>query len=71
LDEKNIFYINFLHHGQKISKLAGKEFLKKLLESDKKIIGHNLKYDLEIIENFLSSISEKEVKEKKTQTSLF
>jgi DNA polymerase I len=71
LDEDHIFYINFLHHGQKVSKREGKEFLKKLLESDKKIIGHNLKYDLEIIENFLSFVSEKEVKEKKTQTSLF
>lgn len=52
LDEENLFYINAFHKWQKVSYKALKEFLEKLLASDKMIIGHNLKYDLEIIQYF-------------------
>jgi hypothetical protein len=43
------------------------------LESDIIIIGHNLKYDLEIIERFLDADKNinKEEKKYKKQTSLF
>ncbi len=53
LDDKNIFYINRLHNWPKVSDKKLKDFLNNLFDSDNLIIGHNLKYDLEIIENFL------------------
>lgn len=55
LDDENIFYINVLHDGEKVPKESVKEFLKYLFSLDVEIIGHNIKYDLEIIENFLNS----------------
>lgn len=54
LDDENIFYINRLHKWEKVSDLALKSFLKKIFSLDILIIWHNLKYDLEIIENFLN-----------------
>ncbi len=75
LDEKNIFYINRLHHWQKVSDFKLKEFLNKLLNLDILIIWHNIKYDLEIIELFLNQgkqINQSLFDESKiTQTSLF
>ena len=55
LDEKNIFYINRLHKWPRVSDLELKEFFKNLFELDILIIWHNLKYDLEVIENFLKN----------------
>ncbi|RKW21475.1 hypothetical protein D8B46_07450 [Candidatus Gracilibacteria bacterium] len=55
LDEKNIFYINRLHKGPRVSDLELKKFFKNLFELNILIIGHNLKYDLEVIENFLKN----------------
>ena len=55
LDEKNIFYINRLHKWPRVSDLELKKFLKNLFELDILIIWHNLKYDLEVIENFLKN----------------
>ncbi|NUJ97892.1 hypothetical protein HGA92_03855 [Candidatus Gracilibacteria bacterium] len=73
LDESHIYYINFLHSGPSISREKGKQFLRNILESDTIIIGHNLKYDLEIIENFLDTDKNinKEEKNYKKQASLF
>ncbi|MFA5916771.1 MAG: 5'-3' exonuclease H3TH domain-containing protein [Candidatus Gracilibacteria bacterium] len=53
LDEKNIYYINVGHNGPKVDKSKLRDFLNYLLNSDITIIGHNIKYDLEIIELFL------------------
>lgn len=53
LDEKNIFYINVAHNWPKVDKSKLRDFLNYLLNSDITIIGHNIKYDLEIIELFL------------------
>ena len=53
LDEDNIYYINRLHSGPCISDDILKIFLENILNSDIKIIGHNLKYDLEILTLFL------------------
>ena len=55
LDEKNIFYINRLHKWPRVSYLELKKFFKNLFELDILIIWHNLKYDLEVIENFLKN----------------
>lgn len=64
LDENSIFYINFLHNWPQISYEIWKEFIVRLLESDTKIIGHNLKYDIQILENFLAKNQEEEGKNK-------
>lgn len=50
LDDQNIFYINVLHEGEKISYEESRDFLKYLFSLDIEIVGHNLKYDLEIVE---------------------
>lgn len=55
LDEKNIFYINYWHNWDKVSYENLKEFIDFLFSIDIEIIWHNLKYDLEIIENFLKN----------------
>lgn len=55
LDENHIYYVNRLHAGPKVSDENLKIFLKKIFESNLLIIGHNLKYDLQILENFLIS----------------
>jgi len=55
LDEKNIYYINRMHRGPQVSDESLKTFLRNLLDSEKTLIAHNLKYDLEIIETFLKS----------------
>lgn len=55
LDLENIYYINFWHNWNKVSYQNLKDFLNTLYIIDIEIIWHNLKYDLEIIENFLSS----------------
>lgn len=55
LDDKNIFYINRLHEWDKINDYDLKEFINKLLDSDKTLVAHNLKYDLEILEMFLAN----------------
>lgn len=53
LDNENIFYINHMHEGEKVSTDSLKDFINKLFSMDIEIIGHNIKYDLEIINNFL------------------
>lgn len=55
LDDSNLYYINRMHDWDKVSDDVLKTFLNKLLNSDMTIIGHNLKYDLEIIELFLKN----------------
>jgi DNA polymerase-1 len=57
LDDKRIYYINRLHSWNRVSDEALKEFLEKILSSSLLIIGHNLKYDLEVLEMFLNSPS--------------
>ncbi len=64
LDEKNIYYINLLHNWPKVKDEDLKLFLKKLLSSNRLIIWHNLKYDLEIIELFLKWYNEKKDNQK-------
>jgi DNA polymerase-1 len=55
LDDKNIFYINRMHRWPSVDDILLKNFLKNVLAMDITIIGHNIKYDLQIIELFLDS----------------
>ncbi len=73
LDENNIYYINASHRGPQISKQELQWFLSNLLASKKTIIGHNLKYDLQVIEVCLKNLNSwKEKPSKNTaQESLF
>ena len=57
LDDNNIYYINSMHEWPSVTKSKLREFLKNLLSSDKTIVWHNLKYDLEVINVFLSEQS--------------
>ncbi len=68
LDDENIFYINALHSGKKVEISDLKNFLKNVFNLDILIVWHNLKYDLEIIENFLNR---EEEKNEDLQISLF
>jgi DNA polymerase-1 len=58
LDDKNIFYINRMHHWPQIEDSELKSFLISILDSDALVIWHNIKYDLEIIELFLENKSQ-------------
>lgn len=69
LDDNNLYYINRMHDWDKVSDDILKKFLNKLLDSDKTIIGHNLKYDLEIIDLFLQD-NYKKYSQNDWQTSL-
>ncbi len=53
LDKDNIFYINVLHNWPKVSVLKLVKFFKFILNWNFKIIWHNIKYDLEIVELFI------------------
>lgn len=53
LDENHIYYINVWHNWPKVSSHLLKEFFKFILNSNLKIIWHNIKYDLEVIELFM------------------
>lgn len=71
LNNDNIYYINRLHSWEKVSDEKLKEFLNNLFKLDILIIGHNIKYDLEIIELFLKSenkVSEDSLKTLKKNT---
>ena len=56
LDDKNIYYINVLHNWENVTKKDLISFLENIFNSDKLIVGHNLKYDLEIIKYFKKSL---------------
>lgn len=43
-----------MHSWARVSDGGLKKFLNNLFLSDSLVIGHNLKYDLEVVENFLS-----------------
>lgn len=60
LDEENVFYINHLHFWEQAESSDLKEFLNDIFALDIEIVGHNLKYDLEIINLFLSDLDAKE-----------
>lgn len=52
---EEIFYINLWHGGAKVEIPQMKGFLRNILEWDFIIIGHNLKYDLQVVQVFLDS----------------
>lgn len=51
--ENELYYINHLHEWEKVSREDLQDFLKNLFDLDILIVGHNIKYDLEVIELFL------------------
>ena len=53
--EDELYYVNHLHEWEKISREDVQNFLKNVLELDILIIGHNIKYDLEVIDIFLQN----------------
>lgn len=71
LDENTIFYMNHLHDGKKVSSEALQTFLKNILALDILLIGHNIKYDLEVIHLFLQKLPQKNQESSVWQTSLF
>jgi DNA polymerase I-like protein with 3'-5' exonuclease and polymerase domains len=75
LDDEHIYYINLQHRGPQVSRKWLKTFLQNLLSSDKTIIGHNLKYDLEVIDTFFKkdshSSTEKQESWNTSQGTLF
>ncbi|MDD4151420.1 MAG: 5'-3' exonuclease H3TH domain-containing protein [Candidatus Gracilibacteria bacterium] len=72
LDDKNIYYINHAHTGPQINFLDLKEFLDDVFAMDITIVGHNIKYDLEVIESYFKSNGRSEIKKEIiSQTSLF
>lgn len=71
LDDKNIYYINVEHKWPKVNKNDLKIFLKELLNSDITIIGHNIKYDLEIIELFINNTENENIWQSKVDNSFW
>jgi len=59
LDDDKIYYINRLHKWPSVDDNILQAFVSRVLTSDFIIIGHNLKYDLEILESFLQNDSQK------------
>jgi DNA polymerase-1 len=57
LDEANIYYINLLHRWACVEYNHVQEFILNLFKQDIEIVWHNLKYDLQVIERFLSKDS--------------
>ena len=54
LDDNRIYYINRLHSWNHVTDLSLKWFLNSIFAMDVLIVWHNLKYDLQIIDMFLS-----------------
>ncbi len=54
LDEQHIFYVNHQHNWEKVRMWDLQIFLKNILNSHVTIIWHNLKYDLQVIQSFIS-----------------
>lgn len=72
LDDENIYYINHSHIWPQVSFLDLKEFIESIFNMDITIVGHNIKYDLEVIKSYFMQDSENiEKKEIVSQTSLF
>lgn len=66
------YYINHLHNDEQVSKNALIIFFNNLLNSEKTIIWHNLKYDLEMIYSFCENKNtNNETLEKIKQITLF
>lgn len=53
IDDEKIYYINKLHEWEKVLDIDLKKFLNDVFSLDILIIGHNIKYDLEILELYL------------------
>lgn len=70
IDDKRIYYINRMHDWKKVSDEKLKKFIGDIFALDLLIIGHNLKYDLEIIDLYLSREYEENIEKFNWQISL-
>lgn len=73
LDDAHVYYINRLHRGPQVSDNDLHQFLTKLLQKDVTIVGHNIKYDLQILEQYLKNAwnNNEALESNEPQTSLF
>ena len=75
LSEDEIYYINLMHRGPQVSYTLMQDFIARLFASDILLIGHNIKYDIQVLEMFLtrksSSVSTHPQAPKVEQGSLF
>ena len=71
MDDKNIYYINAMHKWPQVWYDDLSNFLKNLLSSDKTIIWHNLKYDLEILDYYQKNPNSKIEDKSNWQISLW
>lgn len=72
LDDENIYYINHAHIWPQVSFIDLKDFLDNIFNSNLTIVGHNIKYDLEVIESYFKTSGKSEIKKETiSQTSLF
>lgn len=71
IDDKRIYYINRMHDWRKVSDEKLKTFIVDIFALDLLIIGHNLKYDLEIIDMFLKSKNQVKIENNFWQISLW
>jgi len=71
INDSEIYYINRLHKWNSVSDEKLKDFLRKLFDLDITIVGHNIKFDLEIIDLFLKQENEVNWEKKLIQESLF
>ncbi len=53
IPDSKIYYINLMHRGPQINPVKIQDFIHNIFQLDIQIIGHNLKYDLQVIETFL------------------
>lgn len=65
--DDSIYYINHMHGWSQIATQALQDFLHKILASSLTIIGHNIKYDIQVIDVFFNN-SEYNIASKKNST---
>ena len=73
LDDENVYYINRGHRGPQVKDKDLQLFLTNLLQKDVTIIGHNIKYDLQILELYLNNAWNNSVSQESqdSQSTLF
>lgn len=70
LDDTHIYYINRLHDWPKVNDEILQKFITFLLNSDKTLVAHNLKHDLQILELYVNNSKKNNSQENLWQMSL-
>lgn len=71
IDDKRIYYINRMHNWKNVWDKKLKDFINNIFSLDILIVGHNLKYDLEIIDMFLKNDNQVKLENNFWQISLW